>query len=154
MSLSVVKLKACSADLVCRSPIKPKSEVKDIDADKISNRLLTASYSVSEPLQPTTEFCPAILFWLPDETRLIQRAWGLRTLRKLSLHPTKCRDQLFLHYEEKLLELKTSVILGNFSCDLCSNLVATQDAWKIARSNIPCLTHSSQFFYCRNHRQR
>lgn len=47
--MSVVKLKACSADLVCMSPLKPGNEVKDIDADKISNRLRTSSCAISEP---------------------------------------------------------------------------------------------------------
>ena len=49
MSMSDVKLEACSADLVCTSPLKPGNEVKDIDADKSSNRLLTSSYAISEP---------------------------------------------------------------------------------------------------------
>lgn len=104
MSVSVVKLKACSADLVCSSPLKPWNEVKDIDPDKISitGHLLRRT-QLANLSQLITEFCPAILFWLPDETRLIQRTWGLRMLRKLSLNST-CRDQSFLQYEEKLLE--------------------------------------------------
>ena len=89
--MSDVKLEACSADLVCRSPLKPGNEVKAIDADKISNRLLTSSYAISEPFAVNNRIFPAILFWLHDETRLIERAWGLRMRRKLSLNSTKCQ---------------------------------------------------------------
>lgn len=89
--MSDLKLEACSADLVCSSPLKPGNEVKAIDADKIRIGYLLRRTQLANLSQPITEFFPAILFWLHDETRLIQRAWGLRMLRKLSLNLTKCQ---------------------------------------------------------------
>ena len=43
MSMSDVKPEPCSGNLVCRSPLKPGNEVKDIDADRISSQLVTIS---------------------------------------------------------------------------------------------------------------
>ena len=74
-------------------------------------------------------------------------------LRKLSLNPTKCREQSSCHYEvfvlnaQKLLEFNGLRYTRQFSCNLSRNLVATHVGQKIARGNIPCSTHSSQFFF-------
>ena len=87
--MSVVKLKACSADLVCRSPLQPGSEVKDIDADKISNRLVTSSYSVSEPFAANNRILSRNSFLVAGRNTIDSKSLGFANAEEIVFKPNE-----------------------------------------------------------------
>ena len=89
MSVSVIKLKACGADLVCRSPLKPGNEGKDIDADKISNRLLTSSYAISEPFAVNNRILSRNSYLVAWQNTINSKSLGFANAEEIVFKPNE-----------------------------------------------------------------